>query len=238
MTLLDDALRAYGGLAAWRLFTRFVVHMTLRGLLAARGSDKPVCHEIVAEGSFQTPEIRLTGFNAADCRCICETDRVAIWNSQGKEIETRERPSESLRQRASLAQWDDLDLAYYLGMSIWDHIATPFVLSSPDLIAEELPPLLERGSASRRLKVSSPPDGTPRPNERVYYFDNKGLPRRVDTASLGAGDPPLTHYTSAHVNFSGFVVPTLRSSFHQTPDGKHANKDALIDLEIFDASFS
>jgi hypothetical protein len=234
MTLLDDALRAYGAPAAWRLFTRFVVHMSLRGILVANSGNKTSPYEIVAEGSLQTPQIQLTGFNAPDRRCICESDHVALQDSRGTVLESRDRPMVSLQERASSAQWDDLDLAYFLSMSIWDHLATPFLLAAPDLVTEELPPWLERGSAWRRLKVSRAPDAT----EQVYYFDNKGQPRRVDAVSIETGNPPLIHYTSAHANFSGLMVPTLRSSFHQTSDGKHANKDALIDLEIFDAAFS
>lgn len=236
MNLLDDALRAYGP-AGWRRFTRFVVHMTLRGILLARASDKPASYEIVAEGSFQTPRIQLTGFDAPNRRCMCETDRVAIQDSSDTVLRSRDHPIETLRQRASPAQWDDLDRAYFLGMSIWDHLATPFVLATPGLATEEMPPWLERGSAWRRLKVACPPDQGRPQSEKVYYFD-KGLPRRVDVVSVEAGNPPLTHYSSAHVNFSGLMVPTLRTSFHATSDGKHANKDALIDLEIFDAAFS
>jgi hypothetical protein len=236
MTLLDDALRAYGP-AGWRLFTRFVVHMSLRGILLARGSDKRPAYEIVAEGPFQTRRIQLTGFDGPDRRCICESDRVAIQDSSGTVLKSRDHPIETLRQRASPAQWDDLDLTHYLGMSIWDHIATPFMLTRSDLVTEELPSWLERGSAWRRLKVSCPPDPGQPSTEQIYYFD-KGLQRRVDALSMEAGNPPLIHYSSAHVNFSGLMVPTLRSSFHQTPDGKHANKDALIDLEIFDAAFT
>ena len=236
MTLLDDALRAYGP-AGWQRFTRFVVHMTLRGILLTRGSHKQPSYEIVAEGSFQTRRIQLTGFDAPDRRCICEADRVAIQDSSDTVLRSRDHPIETLRQRASPAQWDDLDLAYYLGTSIWEHLATPFLLARPGLVTEEPPPWLERGSAWRRLKISCPPDRGGPPSEKVYYFD-KGLPRRVDVVSVEAGNPPLTHYASAHVNFSGLMVPTLRTSFHATPDGKYADKDALIDLEIFDAAFS
>jgi hypothetical protein len=237
MTLLDDALRAYGP-AAWRLFTRFVVHMSVRGILLARESGRSSSYEIVAEGSFRTRRIQLTGFNAPDRRSLCQSDRVSIEVAPDTVIEARDRPIESLRKCTSSAQWDDLDLVYFLGMSIWDHIATPFLLARPGLVTEQLPSWLERGSAWRRLKVSCPSDPGEPPGDQMYYFDNKGLQRRVDAVSIETGHPPLIHYSSAHANFSGLMVPTLRSSFHQTSDGKHANKDALIDLEIFDASFS
>ena len=237
MTLLDDALRAYGP-PIWQRFTRFVVHMSLRGILVTRDNDELASYEIVAEGSFQTRRIQLTGFNAPERRCICESDHASIQESPDTVLEARDRPIESLLKRASSAHWDDLDLVYVLGMSIWDHIATPFLLARPGLVTEELPSWLERGNAWRRLKVSCPPDPGQPAAELVYYFDNKGLQRRADAVSMEAGNPPLIHYSSAHVSFSGLMVPTLRSTFHQTPDGKHANKEALIDLEIFDAAFS
>ncbi len=147
MTLLEDALRAYGGGTRWQRFTRFVIHMSLRGTLIAAASKKAACHEIVAEGLFQTPRIQLTGFSAPDRRSICETDRVAIQDSLGTVLEVRERPIETLQQRPSPAQWDDLDLACFFAMSIWDHVTTPFRLANPDLVTEELPQLLERGNA-------------------------------------------------------------------------------------------
>ena len=76
MTLLNDALRAYGP-PIWQRFTRVVVHMSLRGILVTRDNDELAPYEpyeIVAEGSFQTRRIQLTGFNAPERRCICESD--------------------------------------------------------------------------------------------------------------------------------------------------------------------
>ena len=47
----------------------------------------------------------------------------------------------------------------------------------------------------------------------------------------------VADYSWAHQTFCGIVVPTLRRSQVLKPDGIAVAKPALIDVEVFDASF-
>jgi hypothetical protein len=68
----------------------------------------------------------------------------------------------------------------------------------------------------------------------VFYFDGNALQRRTDHDLLGAR---IAHYSWAHENFGGIVVPTLRRTLTLQPDGTVIAKPVLIDVEIFDAVF-
>ena len=73
--------------------------------------------------------------------------------------------------------------------------------------------------------------------EQIFYFDAAGLQRRTDHQILDAAGAKVVHYSWAHQEFSDIVIPTLRQSLLLQPDGSVITKPALIDLEIFDASF-
>jgi hypothetical protein len=130
--------------------------------------------------------------------------------------------------------WDELHLIFLCGFSVWNYVTTPFLLAHPDVGIEELTPWYEHDELWRRLRVTFPPAFVTRSSEQIFYFNSDGLQRRTDHDLLGR---KVAHYSWAHQSFGGIVLPTLRRSLALEPNGTTTTKPALLEVEIFDASF-
>ncbi len=224
MALLDDALAASGGVDRWRELARFTAHISFDGSLIARGAD---LRDMVAEGNTRTQCVRFSGFIETDQCAAYTPDRVTIERPDGSVLASRRRPRNH-------QAWDDLDLAYFCGFSLWNCMTMPFVLLQPGVEVEELPVWLERGQIWRRLRARFPADVVTWAREQVLCFDNAGLLRRVECRVAGAS---VVQYAWAHQSFSGITIPTLRRSLACQADGTVIARPALVDVEIFDARF-
>jgi len=237
MGLLEDALSAAGGLDRWRELRRFTAYLSIKGELLARTRKAGMLSEVVAEGSTRVQSLRLTGFVAPNKRGTYRPDRVAIENLDGSLLQERNNPRAAFLDRADRASWDDLDLTYFFGFSLWNYLTAPFLLAFPGVETEELPIWRQQGETWRRLKVIIPPSVATHSREQTFYFDDSGLQRRMDYHAIDAQGVQIAHYSSAHQKFSGIVVATLRRSMKLRPDGSVVQKPSSVDIEIFDASF-
>jgi hypothetical protein len=62
MGVLENALRASGGLDLWRLTRRFIVHMSITGDLCSAKCSSAKLQGLVVEGSTHIQELEMTGF--------------------------------------------------------------------------------------------------------------------------------------------------------------------------------
>jgi hypothetical protein len=237
MALLDEVLEANGGMDRWRYVQRFTAHLSISGALLAQKGNADLLKEIVANGSIEAQSVRLTGLGAPDKCVTFRPHRVAIERLDGTVVLTRSDPRAALLQDAHDAPWDDLDLVYFSGLSVWNCLAIPFLLARPEIRTEELAPLLEGAGEWRRLRAIFPPSIATHSSAQTFYFDSDRLQRRADYQMVAAGKPLVADYSSAHQKFSGITVPTLRRSLEIGSDGAVVPKPALIDIEIFDVSF-
>jgi hypothetical protein len=237
MALLDEVLEANGGMDQWRRVQGFTVHMSIGGALLARKGKAGLLKEIVVNGSIETQSVRLTGFKAPDKCLTYRPYGVAIERLDGTVLQTRSDPRAAFLQGSEEAPWDDLDLAYFSGLSVWNCLAIPFLLAHPEIRTEELAPLREGVGEWRRLRAIFPPSIATHSSAQIFWFDSDLLQRRSDYQLVAAGRPFVADYSSAHQKFSGITVPTLRRLLEIGHDGAAVPKPALIDIEIFDVSF-
>jgi hypothetical protein len=238
MTLLEDALRACGGMDRWQRLKRFTVHMSIDGPLLARRGKGGLLKEIVVEGCTRTQSLRMTGFGAPDHRGVYQPERVAIERLDGQTLQERHNPRAAFLGQGDLTPWDDLHLAYFCGCSVWHCLTTPFLLARSDIVTEELSSWHERGETWRRLRAVFPPRVAAHSPEQVFYFDAAGLQRRVDHGAIDSAQTQVAQYCSAHQAFAGIVVPTLRRSLRLQPGDAGILGPVRVDIEIFDASFA
>src|SRR5439155_27059814 len=77
--------------------------------------------------------------------------------------------------------WGALQVAYFIGCSLWTALTVPFLLTQPGFQIDEPEPWAEEGETWRRLRaVFLARIGTHHP-DRVFYFGPDGLLRRHDT---------------------------------------------------------
>ncbi|MGY3604765.1 MULTISPECIES: hypothetical protein [unclassified Bradyrhizobium] len=234
MALLDDALDACGGLERWRRLKRFTVHLSIDGALFSRIGNAGRLKDMVMEGSTEVQTLQFTGFTAPDRCGLFQPDWVAIQSLQGEILRSCGDPQTAFSDHHEEMPWDDLRLAYFCGLSLWNCLTTPFLLAQPEIETEELPPWNTGGQIWRRLRALFPPTIVTHSREQIFYFDSDGLQRRLDYEAVGT---PIAHLTWAHQKFNDIVIPTLRRCLSRQPGGTLVTKPALIDIEIFDASF-
>ena len=234
MALLDEAIEAHGGLARWNQLRRFTLHLSIAGALLSRLGRADRRKDLIAEGSIHQPSVRFSGLMDADTFGSFQPDIVTIENLDGETIRSWRNPS--LRHAEATADLleDEMQLIFFCGFSIWNYVATPFVLSRSDVAIEELAPWSEGAQSWRRLRAAFPPQLTAYAPEQIFYFDESGLQQRTDHR---LGDTSIAHLSWAHQSFCDIVVPTLRRSQVLNADGTVRTRPVLLDVEIFDAAF-
>ena len=234
MALLDDAIDACGGLARWNSLSRFTLHLSVGGTLFADAGHALEFKDVTAEGSTHTQSVRFTGITGGEKSGAFAPGAITIETLDGQVLRTWSNPGLAVPTLGTHALADELHLVLFCGIQIWNYLTTPFLLAHPDVAIEELPPWQENNETWRRLRAQLPPNLINLSSEQVFYFDENALQRRTDHDLLGAR---VAHYSWAHDNFDDIVVPTLRRTLMQQPDGSVIAKPALIDVEIFDAAF-
>jgi hypothetical protein len=236
VALLEDALRASGGLDLRRQMSRYTVHMSVGGVLCSRKCASVQLKDLVVEGRTDQQSLEINGFSGVNRRAMYRPDWVALEGTDGQLLkETKALPQE-LRERLRASTWDELQLAYYFGYSIWNYIAVPFVLAEPDVTTEELEPGSVRFDGWRRLEVRFPSRVVTHATEQTFYFDREGLLRRIEYTSDLEGTR-IAQLLSGYQSFSGVLIPTLSASLRVAPDGVSVAKPSLVDMEIFDVVF-
>jgi len=192
--------------------------------------------DLVVEGSTDQVSLEIHGFGAVNRRAMVRPDWVALEGPDGELLKETKAAPQELRERLRASTWDELQLAYYFGYSIWNYVAVPFVLAEPDVTTEELEPGSVQFDGWRRLEVRFPPRVVTHSTEQTFYFDRDGLLRRIDYASE-LEDTRMAQLFSGHQRFAGILIPTLATSLRIAPDGVSLAKPSFIDIEIFDVVF-
>jgi hypothetical protein len=237
MTLLDEVIEAHGGADRWAQLERFTVHASMDGALFTHKGVPGTMKDMVLTGSTRDQQLSITGFTAPEKRCIYRSDHVAIESLDGVTLQTRDDPRSAFDGHAHQTQWDELHLACFCGYTHWNYLMAPFLFARPGFQTEELGPWQQDGETWRRLKVVFPSDIVTHCPEQTFYYDDKGLQRRMDYQSIDAGGTHIVHFSWAHQSFSGIVLPTLRRELMIGNNGIVIAHPAAVNIEVFDALF-
>ena len=237
MGVLENALRASGGLDLWRLTRRFIVHMSITGDLVSTKCGNAKLKELVVEGSTHVQELEMTGFARADIRALYRRDWVALEGPDTHGIMKRAASPEEFRRGLQAVNWDELQLAHYCGYLIWNYMAVPFILADPDFETKELRRTVAPGERLRRLQVVFPARVVTHAPIQTFHFDREGSLRRLDYRAP-PDHVPITQVYSGHQRFSGILVPTLCRLSAIGSDAVPVGKPTLLDVEIFDVNFA
>jgi hypothetical protein len=235
--VLENALRASGGLDLWRLTRRFIVHMSITGDLVRTKCGSAKLKELVVEGSTHVQELEMTGFARADIRALYRRDWVALEGPDTHGIMKRAASPEEFRRGLQAVNWDELQLAHYCGYLIWNYMAVPFILADPDFETKELRRTVAPGERLRRLQVAFPARVVTHAPIQTFHFDREGSLRRLDYRAP-PDHVPITQVYSGHQRFSGILVPTLCRLSAIGSDAVPVGKPTLLDVEIFDVNFA
>jgi hypothetical protein len=235
VTLLRDILQVAGG-DLWRQMSRYTLHMSVGGAFCSRKCSSAQLKDLVVEGSTDQQWLEINGFCGEDQRALYRPDWVALEGPDGQLLKERRAPPQELRERLRTSSWDELQLAYFCGYSIWNYVAVPFVFAEADVATEDLELESVHADTWRRLRVRFPRRVVTHSSEQTFYFDRDGFLRRLDYTTEHE-DIRIAVLFSGHQRFSGILIPTLCRSLPIAPDGLLPAKPSLIDIEIFDVVF-
>jgi len=229
LSLLEEALAAHGGRAAWESAREVTARIRSGGLaLTVKRAGAPfrVYEARVTMAEPRTMispypgSVRVGAAPELGFRGVFEDDRVRIENEAGDTVAARadmRRRFPGLRRRL---WWDPLDGLYFAGYALWNYFTTPLLLTRPELEVEE---------AGRRLRVRFSSEVPTHSREQVFYFDDQALLVRLDyTAEVFGRWARAKHVCRGHRKFDGLVFPTYR---RVTPRGLPGPTLVWIDVE-------
>jgi hypothetical protein len=110
-TLVDQALEAAGGLAAWRQADAWQATLSTGGL-AFRTRGRTDLHQLHATVATCGQRVTLDGFPRSRYRAIWDAGRTRIDQPDGRLLEQRTVTNWGRR-------WDDLDMAAFASPALW-----------------------------------------------------------------------------------------------------------------------
>lgn len=206
--LLDRAIAAHGGAAAWAGISQLRFRLRVRGtILLSRGRSARLR---TFDAVFRTDRVsvRLSPFPQAGCVGVLDGQTVWIEDANGQRLGER---TEAERVHRRAYWWDDLDELYFFAYAFWNYATTPFLLAWPGMDLHELAPVASPEGPLRRLRVRFPEAIPTHCPEQVFYFGPDGLLRRLDyTADVFGPLARGAHLCMDHKEVCGLVVPTHR----------------------------
>ncbi len=233
MSLLERVVEALGG-ARWGRLRRFTGHFKLDGAVLASLPNSHSLKEIVAEGDIAARSIRISGFSAAPVAWVFHPDFVGIQQPDGGFVGVRR---EVAPRGFHPPPWDESELVYLCGLSIWSCMTVPWAMLGAGVRIEELADWREGTETWRRLRLITPSGALDYAHDKTLYFDQAGMLRRTDFDLDCDGGWPIAAYSSAPQRFSGLTTPTLYRALRRNVAGVAPDQPSLLDIEIFDAAF-
>jgi hypothetical protein len=237
--LLTLAVDAAGGQARWQRVTEIRARLRSGGFaLAARGKPRAF-RRYEATIATTAPRVVVAPYARPGARGVFEGDRVRIESGTGETLAARDNPRARLGHGRRHVWWDGLDALYFAGYALWNYFNAPFLLQRPGFETAELDPWKEGDEWWRRLRVRFPSVVPTHSPEQVFYFDIEGRLRRHDyTAEVFGRWARAAHYTDAHREFDGLVLPTRRRVYPRRRDGRRRPFPTLVWIDVDDVSLS
>jgi hypothetical protein len=221
--LLDEVIAAHGGTKRWAEVRRLSLRIRIRGNILLLRLQSPRTRFLNVSVDTQRIHTSLDWFPRQGMTGHLDGQYLRIESSDGRQV-VAERDVRRTAEGRVIRRlvWDDLDLLYFLGYSLWNYAVTPFLFLWPGFECREGAPLRERNGATlRSLHVTYPPGFPTHSREQTCYFDTVGLLRRIEySADVFADRARAVHYCEAHKTFDGLTFPTHRLVFARTASGR------------------
>jgi hypothetical protein len=181
----------------------------------------------------ETREEHLTvDFPGQDKRAIFQPDRIVIETARGTLIEARDDPEKSFEGQQRETPWDDIDVTYFVGESLWTYLNTPFLYTHEGFATQEIPSIQVDGEAWRRLKVTFPDNVKSHTREQISCFGPDGLLRRHDYTVDILGGATGLNYASDYRDVDGIIVPTKRRVYAYEGDYQLVKEPLLVAIDM------
>jgi hypothetical protein len=203
--------------------------------LQGRTISKVTAPGAVVHFSTDVPRAMFEGFPRPGYRSYFDEGAVRIESDQADRPLYRADAREAFSHMGHKLKWDTLDVLYFIGYALWNYVSTPFMLTWPGFRLREGVPWHGGAETWRRLEAIFPPDAPTHSREQTFFFDDRGLLRRLDyTAEVVSRWARSSNYCYDYREMSGVMVPTRRKVTLRGPGGRPLSWPTMIWIEIQD----
>lgn len=230
-TLLDDAVRAHGGLDHWSKFRTVSAALDIGGAVWHLKGQHGLFHDIELDANLRSQYVAITA-PAAGWRGTFTPELVRISSLDGNANDELREPRASYQGHTQQTPWDRLHALYFTGYALWTYLTIPFLYTYPGFRTEELPEWKEDGEVWRRLKVTFPDTVASHSREQISYFGEDGLLRRHDYTVDVMGGAQGANYASDYRDVNGIIVPASRRVFAYDEAGSKVDEPLLVSIDF------
>ena len=235
--LLRLAVDAHGGLERWNSFNKVTVHILVNGILWPAKGQAGVLSDTQIEVALHKQHARYIDFEGKQGQeTYFDQNRVAIVD-KGKLVQELLNPRDSFKDHTMETSWTRLQLVYFGSYAMWEYLTIPFSFTLPGFQSKEIEPWHEGSETWRRLQVSFPDDLAYHSKEQMFYFDEKGLLKRMDYAVNISGNIPAAQYVFDYREFQGIKLPTRRAVYGRDEHGQYMRDPLVVGIELLDVQF-
>lgn len=230
--LLADAAKAHGGLERWHSFNSVQATIVSGGQLFIRKGmpQDPTPREMTV--SLHEQQASLWPFGAPDQRTRFTANRVAIEKLGGTVVAERSDPRASFAGHELATPWDPLQRAYFNGYALWIYLTSPFALTMPGFIIEDIEPWQEGKETWRGLRATLPAEIASHSTKQEFYFGDDGLLRRHDYRVDVAGGFAAAQYVDEVQEFKGLKFPTRRRAYMRDDQGRPVLDAEMVFINV------
>jgi hypothetical protein len=229
--LLNQALKAHGGLDRWNKMKAIEVAASITGAIwYVKGKGDFLKNVVLTAG---TRDERLTvDFPGQNKRATFEPSRIVIQSADGTLIEARDNPEESFAGQQRETPWNDIHVIYFVGEALWTYLNIPFLYTYEGFTTEEIPSIQVEGETWRRLKATFPDTVKSHTREQISCFGPDGLLRRHDYTVDILGGATGLNYASEYRDVDGIIVPTKRRVYAYEGDYQLLKEPLLVAIDM------
>ena len=212
--IIAKAVEAHGGLEKFNRIQAVDVLVERSGLLWPRKGYKE--HALMtATIQIDPPKITYNGLAGdkedSNVRFIWTPHRAWKERPDGTVIDSRENARASFDGQTWESAWDQLHLLHFGGQALWNYMCAPFYFTWPGFSIRELGVMrVEADQEWTVLEVTFPDDMPTQCKVQKFYFDRRGILRRLDYDSEFVKAGWAAHYLLDHRPVDGLLWPRLR----------------------------
>jgi hypothetical protein len=233
MTVIDDAVKAHGGLDRWLAATSLSAQVSIGGSLWADKGHDGVLADAAVFIDPHRQHVEFSGFGPRRLRTWFEPRLIILRTDDGTEIDRRRDPRASFPQDTA-AEWNDIQVAYFASYAIWNYLTLPFLLTTPGVEVTEVDPWPAVEPSWRRVRADFGEAPIETHNRVQYYNFESNLLVRHDYDADVLGGPPASNQAGAYREFGGLLFPTRRRVTARDGNGAAGTGPILVSIDFGD----
>ncbi|MBS1755041.1 MAG: hypothetical protein JST34_13440 [Bacteroidetes bacterium] len=225
-TLLEQSIKAHGGLANWNKLNWVKLCTKISGLLWQMKGHPNLLNDttIIVDTKKQYISYKP---KREDWFTSFEPNRVAVHLSNNTNEELL-NPRQSFANHTKETKWTRLQMIYFASYAMWNYINIPFVFANSDYEVKEMETWKENGETWKRIQVIFPNHIVTHSHKQTFYIDETGLIRRHDYNVELIGNGRSSHYLYDYQEVNGIKFPTKRRVFARLEDNTSLQPEPLL----------